>query len=138
MIRAAETILEYPVVDREPLPFWTDRRITLLGDAAHPMLPRGSNGAAQAMLDGRALAKALSGPGDPIGALRTYEEERRPATSRVVLANRDASPDAILRVVQERTQGVQFADIDDIISPDERAQWQARYRSAAGFEKVPT
>jgi len=136
MIRAAQTILEYPVVDRDPLPFWTDRRITLLGDAAHPMLPRGSNGAAQAMLDGQALAKALSASDDPFAALAAYEQERRPATSRVVLANRDAYPDAILRVVQERTQGQPFADIDDIISPREREEWQARYRTAAGFQKA--
>lgn len=135
MIRAAETVLEYPVVDRDPLPFWTAGRITLLGDAAHPMLPRGSNGAAQAMLDGQALARALAGTADPVGALRAYEEERRPATSRVVLANRDAYPDAILRVVQERTQGRPFDDIDDVISPREREQWQSRYRQVAGFER---
>ncbi len=135
MIRAADTILEYPVVDRDPLPFWTQGRITLLGDAAHPMLPRGSNGAAQAMLDARALASALQGSTDDSAALRTYEDERRPATAQVVLVNRDAYPDAILRIVEERTNGRPFDDIDDIISPDEREQWQARYRQVAGFER---
>jgi 2-polyprenyl-6-methoxyphenol hydroxylase-like FAD-dependent oxidoreductase len=136
MIRAADTILEYPVVDRDPLAMWTDRRITLLGDAAHPMLPRGSNGAAQAMIDGRALAAALAASDDPRDALLSYEGERRPATSRVVLANRDAYPDAILRVVQERSQGKPFADIDQIITPAEREEWQARYRATAGFAKT--
>jgi 2-polyprenyl-6-methoxyphenol hydroxylase-like FAD-dependent oxidoreductase len=136
MFRAAETVLEYPVVDRDPLPFWTQGRITLLGDAAHAMLPRGSNGAAQAMLDGRALARALVDSPDPLNALQSYEADRRPATSRVVLANRDASPDAILRVVQERSHGERFKNIDDIISPEERAGWQARYRQVAGFERA--
>jgi 2-polyprenyl-6-methoxyphenol hydroxylase-like FAD-dependent oxidoreductase len=138
MIRAAQTILEYPVVDRDPLRSWTDRRVTLLGDAAHPMLPRGSNGAAHAMLDGRALANALTTSDDPSEALFRYEEERRPATSRVVLANRDASPDAILRVVQQRTNGAPFDAIDQVISPHEREEWQSRYRAAAGFQKVAT
>jgi 5-methylphenazine-1-carboxylate 1-monooxygenase len=136
MIRAAETILEYPVVDRDPLPFWTKGRISLLGDAAHPMLPRGSNGAAQAMLDGQALARVLRGSTDDVAALQTYEKERRPATAQVVLANRDAYPDAILRVVQERTGGQPFDNINDVISPDEREQWQSRYRQVAGFERT--
>jgi 2-polyprenyl-6-methoxyphenol hydroxylase-like FAD-dependent oxidoreductase len=135
MIRAAGTILEYPVVDREPLPWWTQGRITLLGDAAHPMLPRGSNGAAQAMLDGQALARVLAGAADRPSALRAYEDERRPATERVVFANRTAYPDAILRVVQERTGGKPFAHIDDVISRDERDQWQSRYRQVAGFQR---
>ena len=138
MIRAAHVILEYPVVDRDPLSFWTERRITLLGDAAHPMLPRGSNGAAQAMLDGRALAKALATIPDPLAALQAYEDERRPATSKVVLANRDAYPDAILRVVQGRTQGKPFANIDDVISREERAQWQTNYKTTAGFAQKAT
>jgi 5-methylphenazine-1-carboxylate 1-monooxygenase len=135
MIRAADTILEYPVVDREPLSFWTQGRITLLGDAAHPMLPRGSNGAAQAMLDGQTLARVLAGALDRPAALQAYEEERRLATERVVLANRTAYPDAILRVVQERTGGRPFASIDDVISREERDQWQSRYRQVAGFER---
>jgi 2-polyprenyl-6-methoxyphenol hydroxylase-like FAD-dependent oxidoreductase len=138
MIRAAHVILEYPVVDRDPLSFWTERRITLLGDAAHPMLPRGSNGAAQAMLDGRALAKALATIPDPLAALQAYEDERRPATSKVVLANRDAYPDAILRVVQDRTQGKPFANIDDVISREERTQWQTNYKTTAGFAQKAT
>jgi 2-polyprenyl-6-methoxyphenol hydroxylase-like FAD-dependent oxidoreductase len=136
MIRAADTILEYPVVDREPLPWWTQGRITLLGDAAHPMLPRGSNGAAQSMLDGQSLARVLAGAADRPAALKAYEDERRPVTERVVFANRTAYPDAILRVVQERTGGKPFAHIDDVISRNERDQWQSRYRQVAGFERT--
>jgi 2-polyprenyl-6-methoxyphenol hydroxylase-like FAD-dependent oxidoreductase len=59
-IRAADSVLEFPMVDQDPLPRWSFDRITLLGDAAHPMVPRGSNGAGQAILDARALTSALS------------------------------------------------------------------------------
>jgi 2-polyprenyl-6-methoxyphenol hydroxylase-like FAD-dependent oxidoreductase len=100
------------------------------------MLPRGSNGAAQAMLDARALAAALSGSVDIWSALQAYEGERRPATELVVLANRSSSPDAILRVVEERTHGKPFADIDAVITRDELSAWQARYRATAGFERT--
>ena len=89
MIRAADTILEYPVVDREPLPWWTQGRITLLGDAAHPMLPRGSNGAAQAMLDGQALARVLAGAADRPAALHAYER-RTPPRQRSALSSQIA------------------------------------------------
>src|SRR5262249_49761151 len=116
--------------------FWTQGRITLLGDAAHPMLPRGSNGAAQAMLDGQTLARVLAGAANRPAALQAYEDERRPATSRVVMANRTAYPDAILRVVQDRTGGKPFDDINDVISQDERDQWQSRYRQVAGFQRT--
>ena len=136
MLSAAETVLDYPMVDRDPLPFWGDRRITLLGDAAHPMLPRGSNGAAQAIIDARALAAALADASDPIEALQNYERTRRPATELVILANRETYPDAILRIVQERTHGLAFRDINDVISAEERAQWQAGYRQTAGFERA--
>ena len=74
-VRAAEFILEYPMVDRDPLPWWSDGRLTLLGDAAHPMYPRGSNGAGQAILDARALSEALSRHSDPRDALSAYERE---------------------------------------------------------------
>ena len=93
MIRATETILEYPMIDQDPLPWWTDGRVTLLGDAAHPMLPRGSNGAGQAILDARKLADALVvHRDDPAAALKEYEAARLPATTNVVLANRAARP----------------------------------------------
>jgi 2-polyprenyl-6-methoxyphenol hydroxylase-like FAD-dependent oxidoreductase len=60
LIRDAEQILEYPMVDKDPVPQWTFGRVTLLGDAAHPMYPRGSNGSAQALIDGRTLADELA------------------------------------------------------------------------------
>jgi 2-polyprenyl-6-methoxyphenol hydroxylase-like FAD-dependent oxidoreductase len=133
MLRAADVVYEYPMIDQEPLPFWTVGRITLLGDAAHPMMPRGSNGAAQAIIDATALAQLLSANPDPKSALREYESMRLPATANIVLANREIAPDAILRVVEDRTKGKPFDNIDDVISKEELAQWQARYKKVAGF-----
>ena len=75
MIRAADTILEFPMVDQDPLPWWTQGRVTLLGDAAHPMYPRGSNGAGQAILDARALCDALATTGSVTAALKAYEAQ---------------------------------------------------------------
>src|SRR5215210_9255057 len=84
MIRDADQILEYPMVDKDPVDRWTFGRVTLAGDAAHPMYPRGSNGAAQALIDARALADALAAGGDPREALLAYEAARREATAAVV------------------------------------------------------
>ncbi|MYU26331.1 flavin-dependent oxidoreductase [Streptomyces sp. SID8352] len=134
MIRAADEVLEYPMVDQDPLDHWTEGRITLLGDAAHPMVPRGSNGAAQAILDAGVLAAELAG-GDPLTALRRYEEIRLPATSRVVLANRANPPDAILREVHERTGDRPFERIDDVIGRDEITALSDGYKVVAGFDK---
>ena len=133
VLRAAESIFEYPMVDQEPLPFWSQGRVTLLGDAAHPMMPRGSNGAAQAIIDAITLADLLAERGDPVAALEEYESTRLDATSKIVLANREISPDAILRVVEERTGGKPFANIEDVLSQEEFEQWQTRYRRVAGF-----
>lgn len=136
LMRAADSIYEYPMVDQDPLPFWTQGRITLLGDAAHPMMPRGSNGSAQAIIDALALAQLLASQGSTEQALQDYESLRRPATSAVVMANREISPDAILRVVEERTGGRAFAKIEDVLSKQEFEAWQARYRKVAGFERA--
>jgi 2-polyprenyl-6-methoxyphenol hydroxylase-like FAD-dependent oxidoreductase len=133
VLRAADAVYEYPMVDQDPLSSWTSGRVTLLGDAAHPMMPRGSNGAAQAILDASALAELLAAGGDRREALRSYEAKRLEATSKVVLANRGIPPDAILRVIEERTGGKPFRHIDDVISQDELQQWQDRYRQVAGF-----
>jgi 2-polyprenyl-6-methoxyphenol hydroxylase-like FAD-dependent oxidoreductase len=64
LVAATREFFEYPMCDRDPLPFWTQGRVTLLGDAAHPMYPVGSNGASQAILDARALADLLAQGGD--------------------------------------------------------------------------
>src|SRR3546814_2296657 len=87
LIRSAEAVYEFPMVDRDPLDRWTYGRVTLLGDAAHPMYPIGSNGASQAILDARVLAWHLSPARDPDVALAAYAAQRRPATARIFLAN---------------------------------------------------
>jgi 2-polyprenyl-6-methoxyphenol hydroxylase-like FAD-dependent oxidoreductase len=133
VLRASDAVYEYPMVDQDPLPFWTQGRITLLGDAAHPMMPRGSNGAAQAIIDATTLVKLLAASHDPAAALKEYEALRLKATANVVLANRGMAPDGIISVVEERAQGKRFNKIEDIISREELKGWQDRYRDIAGF-----
>ena len=134
-LRSAEVILEYPMVDKDPLPRWSFGRITLLGDAAHPMYPRGSNGAGQAILDARALAESLAAsPGDPAGALQEYERRRLPATAGVVRANRATPPDAILGEVFRRTGDKPFGSIEDVIGRDELVAISEGYKRVAGYD----
>lgn len=135
LLRAADTILEYPLADQDPLPFWTRGRITLLGDAAHPMLPRGSNGAAQAIIDGTTLARLLAKAHDPCRALEEYEAARLDATSKIIHMNRTRYPDAILRIVEERTADQPFQRLDEFISQDELMQWRHAYQNVAGFSQ---
>jgi 2-polyprenyl-6-methoxyphenol hydroxylase-like FAD-dependent oxidoreductase len=135
LLRAADTILEYPMVDQDPLPRWSHGRVTLLGDAAHPMLPRGANGAAQAILDCRALTECLAAQPDPVAALAAYEARRLPPTAQIVLTNRVNPPDAILREVTRRTGDKPFKNIDDVISRDELKALSERYQRVAGFDK---
>ncbi len=134
-IRAADSVLEFPMVDQDPLPRWSFGRITLLGDAAHPMVPRGSNGAGQAILDARALTSALLENENPMAALTSYEKQRLEATTRIVLTNRTNPPDAILREVFQRTNDKPFGAIDDVISRDELAALSEGYKRIAGYSK---
>jgi 2-polyprenyl-6-methoxyphenol hydroxylase-like FAD-dependent oxidoreductase len=134
-IRAADSVLEFPMVDQDPLPRWSFGRITLLGDAAHPMVPRGSNGAGQAILDARALTTALLQNADPVEALSSYEKQRLEATTRIVLTNRTNPPDAILREVFQRTHDRPFKTIDDVISRDELVALSEGYKRIAGYSK---
>ena len=133
LITGAETVLEYPMVDQDPLPRWTFGRVTLLGDAAHPMVPRGSNGAGQAVLDAHRLAELLAAGTGPLQALADYEAERLPRTSAVVLANRTSPPDTIIREVWERTGDRPFDRIEDVISAEEIAAISRRYQQVAGY-----
>jgi 2-polyprenyl-6-methoxyphenol hydroxylase-like FAD-dependent oxidoreductase len=136
MMRAAEVLLEYPMVDRNPLPQWSFGRVTLVGDAAHPMYPRGGNGAGQGILDARALARCLRTGSDVVAALRAYEAERLGPANKVVLANRTAPPDTILKVVHERSGGKPFRHIDDIVSQEELAAITDSYKVVAGFDRA--
>jgi 2-polyprenyl-6-methoxyphenol hydroxylase-like FAD-dependent oxidoreductase len=135
LCRAADQILEYPMVDQDPLPCWSFGRVTLLGDAAHPMQPRGANGGAQAILDCGTLARCLKRIADPVAALKAYEAERLPATTQVVLTNRSNPPDAILQEVWRRTGDKPFRHIDDVISQAELANLLKRYQRVAGFDR---
>ncbi len=135
MIGAADLILEFPMVDQDPLPRWSFGRVTLLGDAAHPMVPRGSNGAGQAIVDAGVLAGCLCAADDPVAALRAYEEIRREATANVVRANRTNPPDAILREIYMRTGDKPFDDIDQVISRDELVAITDSYKQVAGYDR---
>lgn len=133
LLRSSETILEYPMVDQDPLDSWGAGRVTLLGDAAHPMLPRGSNGAGQAILDASALRDALASDGDPVTALKHYEGQRREATAQVVRTNRATPPDVIIKQVWERTGDQPFERIEDVISSDELDAILHGYKQVAGY-----
>jgi 2-polyprenyl-6-methoxyphenol hydroxylase-like FAD-dependent oxidoreductase len=133
VMRDAEAIYEYPMVDRDPLPAWTRGRVTLMGDAAHPMYPIGSNGASQAILDARYLARALDEEGRVTDALQRYDLERREAVNSVVLANRGDGPDKILDIVAERAPDG-FDRIEDVITGAELASQAASYKAVAGMD----
>jgi 2-polyprenyl-6-methoxyphenol hydroxylase-like FAD-dependent oxidoreductase len=133
LVESAEQIFEYPMVDKDPVPRWTFGRVTLLGDAAHPMYPRGSNGSAQAIIDARVLAEQLAAAPDGPAALAAYEAARLPATARIVLANRSAPPDFINIKVDELSGGKPFRHIDDLIGQDELRRLSDEYKRIAGF-----
>ena len=134
MIRNADRIFEYPLVDRDPVDQWTFGRTTLMGDAAHPMYPIGSNGASQAILDARTLALELARNVDIDAALKAYEDARRPATNRIVLINRGNGPEAVMQAVHERApQG--FKDVHDVISREELEETAGQYKRNAGFDR---
>lgn len=135
MIEHAEQILEYPMVDRDPIPTWTFGRATLAGDAAHPMYPRGGNGAGQGILDARTLAGCIRREGASPAALASYDAVRTKAANDVVLLNRTAPPDAILGIVHERTGDKPFARIEDVVSREELEAVMRRYKEVAGMEK---
>ncbi|MGW7350696.1 FAD-dependent monooxygenase [Streptomyces sp. NPDC054784] len=106
LVRAAGTPGRWTLHDREPLTRWGHGPVTLLGDAAHPMLPHHGQGAGQALEDAVGLAHFLDGT--PEG-LRRYEEFRRPHTARVQLGARGGgsqrmgpgAPDGVARVVED-------------------------------------
>lgn len=132
LIAGASEVLEYPMVDREPLDQWTDGRVTLLGDAAHATYPVGSNGASQAVLDARVLGAAFLEHGVGPEALQAYEAIRRPPCNAVIRANRGEGPDAVMQWVEDRCGG-QFADIEDVIPRADLAAHADRYKQLSGM-----
>jgi 5-methylphenazine-1-carboxylate 1-monooxygenase len=135
LIQGAEYIYEFPMSDRDPLPWWSHGPVTLLGDAAHPMYPIGSNGASQAILDAECLTRCLSDHKDPSVAFQAYESIRLPATSAVVLKNREMGPEQVMQIAEDRAPNG-FAHIHDVIPPDELQAIANRYKEIAGFDRA--
>jgi len=132
IIRATGAFHEYPNCDREPLPRWSFGRVTLLGDAAHPMYPVGSNGASQAIIDARSLAGHLQTQGTVDAALDAYDAERRPATAHIVHANRKGGPEGVIDLVEARAPDG-FDEIEVVAPYAERERVVRGYASLAGF-----
>ena len=135
LFRGAQRYYEFPMVDRDPLARWSHGRVTLLGDAAHPMYPIGSNGATQAILDARVLADEIAGStaaGLP-GALERYESDRLPKTAKIVMANRAQGPDSVLDLFEQRAPDG-FANVHDVASQAELEEIAARYRKVVGLD----
>lgn len=134
LVKGAPAFYEYPMADRDPLPRWTHGRVTLLGDAAHPMYPVGSNGASQAILDARSLADLLASGEHARAALAAYEAERLPKTAEIVRNNRKGGPEGVIDEVERRAPHG-FADIDEVLSHAEREAIVKGYAQLAGFAK---
>lgn len=132
LIENCEAVYEFPLSDRDPLPRWSHGRMTLIGDAAHPMYPIGSNGASQGILDVEKLAAELAARDDVIEAFSAYEEARRPATAKIVLMNRQNGPEQVMQLAEERAPDG-FDDIEQVIPRRELEKISMRYKQAAGF-----
>jgi 2-polyprenyl-6-methoxyphenol hydroxylase-like FAD-dependent oxidoreductase len=133
LVRATPEFWEYPCCDRDPLPYWTCGRATLLGDAAHPMYPVGSNGASQAILDARTLTREILAHGPTNAAMLAYEAERRPATSDLVMLNRRNGPEQVMQLVEERAPDG-YNLVTDVLSRQELEDIAANYKRVAGFQ----
>jgi 5-methylphenazine-1-carboxylate 1-monooxygenase len=133
IIGATDTVFEYPMVDREPLPQWSFGTVTLLGDAAHPMYPAGSNGATQAIIDARILAHHLATTDDPREALYAYDRRRRLTLARIQTSNRTMGPERAITLAHQRAPHG-FANIHDIISEQELAQIATDYATITGLD----
>ncbi|WP_026566793.1 flavin-dependent oxidoreductase [Bacillus sp. UNC41MFS5] len=134
LIEETDDVFEFPMVDRDPLPQWTFGRITLLGDAAHPMYPIGSNGASQAILDADALGKAIVEQPTLEQALKVYEAERLEATASIVLANRKNGPEVVMQIVEDRAPNG-FEKLEEVISQKELEIISNKYKQIAGFDR---
>ena len=135
VIEGAEEVFEYPMVDRDPVARWSFGAVTLMGDAAHPMYPIGSNGASQAILDAEALALALTGHDTIDGALEAYQEARLGPTAAIVRANRNQGPEQVMQLVEERAPGG-FERLEDVVTTEELEGIAARYKQVAGFDRA--
>ncbi len=134
IIRGAQSVYEYPMSDRNPVPAWAFGRVALLGDAAHAIYPIGSNGASQAILDARKLAFELATRTSIEAALEAYQAERIPLTARLLELTRAEGPDAVLQLVEQRAPDG-YADLEQVLPLAEREAVAARYKTAAGFDR---
>jgi 2-polyprenyl-6-methoxyphenol hydroxylase-like FAD-dependent oxidoreductase len=135
LIEATGEFWEYPLCDREPLPRWSHGRVTLLGDAAHPMYPVGSNGASQAILDARCLADHLLKAEHPAHALWAYEQDRLAPTAKIVRMNRKGGPEGVVDAIEQLAPDG-FANIDDVLGYEQRKAIVRGYASTAGFAQA--
>ncbi|CAN7385613.1 flavin-dependent oxidoreductase [Phenylobacterium sp. LjRoot219] len=133
LVASSGEIFVFPMVDRDPLPRWAHGRATLLGDAAHPMYPIGSNGATQGIIDARAFAYHVATAPDPDEALARYEADRRPATERIVLMNRANGPDQVMELAEQRAPN-RDDDLDAALPMAERQAIADDYKRIAGFD----
>ncbi len=134
IMRETEVVTEFPMIDRDPLDSWTQGRVAIMGDAAHPMYPIGANGASQAIIDALVLAECLA-DNPTIQGLKVYEDIRRPATAAVVQSNRKSGPERVLDIADARIKSPDDK-IEDLISPEEVEEVAANYRKIAGFKKA--
>ena len=132
LVQASLEVWEYPMCDRDPLPRWSHGRVTLLGDAAHPMYPVGSNGASQAILDARCLADRLASAEHPAHALAAYEAERLPLTAAIVQSNRAGGPEGVIDAVEALAPDG-FGEIEAVLPYPEREAIVRGYARRAGF-----
>jgi 5-methylphenazine-1-carboxylate 1-monooxygenase len=126
-------IYEFIEYDREPLQRWSFGRVTVLGDAAHPMRPHGAQAGSQAVVDARVLAFALAGGANVERALEVYDQQRRSPMNAVMMRNREFGPSIMMELAEQRApQG--FVKIDDVISRRELQEIALAYKVEAGFD----
>jgi 2-polyprenyl-6-methoxyphenol hydroxylase-like FAD-dependent oxidoreductase len=133
LFAATERVLQLPNVDRDPIPRWSFGRVTLIGDAAHPMQPVGAQAGSQAVVDGRVLAAALLADRDPVAALQHYQDQRIAAMNDVIIRNRNLGLEAVLQMAEERAPGG-FASIADVLTRDELETTALSFKKAAGLD----
>jgi 5-methylphenazine-1-carboxylate 1-monooxygenase len=134
LLAKSDVAYENPMIDRDPLPTWVDGPVALIGDAAHPMYPTGSNGASQAIVDARQVGRIMIERGVTTAALTQFDAEFCGPVGQVAMRNRGAGPFGLLNMVDERCGG-QFENIDEVISAEERSAFMLAYQQAAGFAK---
>ena len=134
LLAGSDVAYENPMIDRDPIPTWVDGPVALMGDAAHPMYPTGSNGASQAIIDARVIGRLFVESGVNAASLGAYDAELCGPVGKLAMRNRGAGPFGLLNLVDERCGGT-FANINDVIPEAERKQFMQTYQQAAGFAR---